>query len=504
MDPYPNFYSLSTQINYQLNKFLHSKFMITLLIILGKDFGEDYLQADIKIQDKTTEILETWIDEFRSKDGFFVFWFYYWPTVMCVSYKTVEKILGNKIFLDRGEIARMFFGDFQGIICITGAKWKSRRNLMAPSYTSSVIESFASTILEFSQKLIDDVENAKGSEIKIVDLIDNRLMDIVLETSMGLKDQLDVQGRQNMVTAINGFVGTQCDKYVKVYLQNEFICKIYYFLNGIIDQRKNVRRYCIDIIKTRINQLSDVYHERLVDGQKEKQAFLDMMVISLLQRTDGNPEEFEINDLMMDVMNVIGAGYDTTASSIKFFLHILAHHPDIQDKLYQELIDFDENNEMVTIAQLNELKFLDQCIKETMRIYPPVAMMSRRASNDVKLGNYIVPKDSEILTSIYAIHRDPNVWEDPLEFKPSRFEPDNLANIPNGAYIPFGDGPRRCIGERLAMFELKLILINIVKNFKIASDDPKKLQLTLYFLTKPDKPLSLKFVSRSKKTEAFR
>lgn len=407
--------------------------------------------------------------------------------------------MGNKMFLDRGEISKILCGDFQGILCITDAKWKARRNLMAPSYTSSVIESFAPTIIEFSRKLIEDVNTSKDLNVKIVDLIDIRLMDIVLETSMGLKGQIDAKGRQNMVTAINGFLETQCDKYVKVHLRNEFICKIYYFFNGIVDQRQNIRESCLEIIKTRITQLSDVSQEQLFDGQKQKQAFLDMMVISLLQRTDGKPEEFEINDLMMDVMNVIAAGYDTTASSIKFFLHILAHHPDVQDKLYQELIDFDENNEMITLAQLNELKFLDQCIKETMRIYPPGAMMSRKASEDVKVGNYIIPKGSEIMTSIYAIHRDPDVWEDPLEFRPSRFEPDNLASIPNGAYLPFGDGPRRCIGERLAMFELKLILISIVKNFIIASDDPEKLELTLYFLTKPVKPFGLRLIARSEK-----
>jgi len=177
----------------------------------------------------------------------------------------------------------------------------------------------------------------------------------------------------------------------------------------------------------------------------------------------------------------------------------MAHNPDTQQKLYEELSDFDESNENITIAQINELTYLDQCVRENLRIHPPGATIVRMVDEDVPIGDLVLPQGALTVTFIHAIHHDKRIYPNPDKFDPSRFEPENFAKIPPGAYIPFGDGPRRCIAERLALLESKLIFSNLVKKFKIEPVNSEKVELKIDLLTCPKKPLEFRFIPREKK-----
>ncbi|XP_074596472.1 cytochrome P450 4c3-like [Brevipalpus obovatus] len=174
----------------------------------------------------------------------------------------------------------------------------------------------------------------------------------------------------------------------------------------------------------------------------------------------------------------------------------MANNPDIQQKLHEHLSDFDEKNKNMTLEQLNELTFLDQCIKENLRISPPVANIVRIVGQDTLLDGHLVPKNLLSLTFVHAIHHDEEIYPDPEVFDPSRFEPENFAKIPPGAFIAFGDGPRHCIGDRLAILESKIIFSNIIKKFRVELVDEQELRLKIDLLTKPEIPLKFRIIPR--------
>lgn len=128
---------------------------------------------------------------------------------------------------------------------------------------------------------------------------------------------------------------------------------------------------------------------------------------------------------------------------------LLANNPDCQEQIYDEINSvFSDPNEEPTIQKLNELRFLDRCIKESLRLYPSVAFISRSSEEDfVSSQNVTIPKGSVICIHIYDLHRNPDIYPEPEKFIPDRFLPENVQNRHPFAYIPFSAGPRNCIGK---------------------------------------------------------
>ena len=129
--------------------------------------------------------------------------------------------------------------------------------------------------------------------------------------------------------------------------------------------------------------------------------------------------------------------------------------------------------------------FTYQVIKETMRLYPPAGGMIRQPLHDIELGGYRIPKGSNLAISTYAMQRDPELLPDPLRFDPERFSPENEGKIPKYAYLPFGGGPRICIGNSFAMMEARLALITILQKWDLSVAPGQKVRAEQLFTTRP-------------------
>ncbi|CAG2181356.1 unnamed protein product, partial [Oppiella nova] len=161
------------------------------------------------------------------------------------------------------------------------------------------------------------------------------------------------------------------------------------------------------------------------------------------------------------------AGYETTATTLSFCSYELALNPELQDRLYEETKGvFNEKGE-IDYEVLSRLPFLDALVSETLRSYPPLPRLEREAMEDIKLGDTGVKIEKGVIAEIpvYAIHHDPEHYPNPFTFNPDRFMPENRENIKPYTYIPFGSGPRNCIGMRFALLEAKLALAKISQQF---------------------------------------
>jgi len=159
------------------------------------------------------------------------------------------------------------------------------------------------------------------------------------------------------------------------------------------------------------------------------------------------------------------AGYETSSATLGHFIHSLALNPLIQEKLVEEVDQYLKSDEPI-IDTINKMPYLNACLEETLRLYPPGTRIERKAVHNFHLENIFIPKDSFVTISTYSIHRDPNNFENPNQFIPERFLSENSHKLKSGTYLPFADGPRNCVGMKFAQMEIKLCIFKLLSKFQ--------------------------------------
>jgi cytochrome P450 len=173
------------------------------------------------------------------------------------------------------------------------------------------------------------------------------------------------------------------------------------------------------------------------------------------------------DDICNEMLVFLLAGHDTTATALTYALWAIGRHQDIQDKMAAEVAAIGDR--ALTPDDLPQLGYTVQVLHEALRLCPPAAMLGREALQDIEVDGYRVKAGTLVVYSIYAVQRDPSLWEDPLAFNPDRFSPEQAKSRDRWQYIPFGGGPRSCIGDHFAMLEATLALATIVRRTEIRS-----------------------------------
>jgi cytochrome P450 len=194
------------------------------------------------------------------------------------------------------------------------------------------------------------------------------------------------------------------------------------------------------------------------------------LVHALIAATDpdtGRPLSDE--DISSELLIFMLSGHDTTATMLTYALWELGHHPDMQDRVAAEVAEIGDGE--LTPADVPRLEYTAQVINESLRLCPPAAGVGRLALQDIAVDGYRVEAGTIVAIGINALHRDPALWERPLDFDPDRFSPENSANRDRWQFVPFAAGPRSCIGEHFAMLVTTLALATIVRSTRIRSTD---------------------------------
>ncbi|GFO15527.1 cytochrome p450 [Plakobranchus ocellatus] len=174
------------------------------------------------------------------------------------------------------------------------------------------------------------------------------------------------------------------------------------------------------------------------------------------------------------------AGYETTSSTLQFLFYELSRNQDVQDRLVSEIESVLKEDEEPDYDACKRFKYMEAVINETLRIYPPVHLLTRRAVVDTTLAGRPVPAGTAILFPTANIGRDPEFFPEPDIFKPERFFDEPRNTIDPVTFLPFGYGPRQCIGLRLAMMEMKIALVHILRKVRVIGATPKTLELEDY------------------------
>jgi cytochrome P450 len=166
------------------------------------------------------------------------------------------------------------------------------------------------------------------------------------------------------------------------------------------------------------------------------------------------------------LLTMLIAGHDTSTALLAWALYLLTIHPDVFQRVQAE-IDRVLDSRAPTFSSANQLCLLDQVIKETLRLYPPIHLGSRIAASEIEFQDYVFPAGTRLLYSIYLTHRHKAYWPEPQRFDPGRFAPEHARQRAPYSFLPFGGGPRNCIGMAFAQVESKVVLARILQNFDL-------------------------------------
>lgn len=212
-------------------------------------------------------------------------------------------------------------------------------------------------------------------------------------------------------------------------------------------------------------KLDEIVYGLINDRRASGAEHDDLLSILLLaQDEDGHPQmtDQQVRD---EVMNFLIAGHETTANALSWTWYLLSQHPDVEIQLHQEL-DRVLAGRSPTLADMAALPFTENVIRESLRLYPPLWMIWRRAINDYELNGYVAPAGSIIIISQHVTHRDARHFSEPLRFNPNRWTEEFKERLPKYAFFPFGGGPRQCIGDRFGFMEAILTLAIVAQEWQ--------------------------------------
>jgi len=223
-----------------------------------------------------------------------------------------------------------------------------------------------------------------------------------------------------------------------------------------------LRRF--DVARARLDAIIYRLIEERRRGGVDRGDLLSMLLLA--QDTEGDGGTMNDEQLRDELMTIFLAGHETTANALTWTWYLLSQNPKAEARLHEE-IDAVLNGPLPTFEDVEQLKYTEMVLAESMRLYPPAWALGRMAMEEFEIAGYMVPKKSLVLMSQYVMHRDPRYFNEPLRFDPERWTAEARESRPQFSYFPFGGGPRRCIGEGFARMEGILLLATLARQWRM-------------------------------------
>lgn len=220
----------------------------------------------------------------------------------------------------------------------------------------------------------------------------------------------------------------------------------------------------------------------------------DSLLATLAALRDDPDSAFDQSEVLDQIVGMLFAGHETTALAMTYALHQISSHPDVAAQFHTKIDDVIDGPP--SLADLQELEYLEQVIDETLRLYPPVHAIPRVTTEPVEIDRYTIPSNAQVLLSVWSIHRDSRFYDDPLTFDPDRWK-QTTPREQEHAFVPFGAGPRICIGRHFARLEMKAVLTAIGRQYQL--DAEGSIEVAPQMTTQPDGPMIVRILSDGKR-----
>jgi cytochrome P450 len=378
-------------------------------------------------------------------------------------------------------ILSKFLGN--GLLTSEGDFHKKQRKLAQPVFHRQRIQSYAETMVAYTNQVVGNWRD--GESRQICDEMMSLTMFIVAKTLFDA-DMDDMAGEVETIgQAIEDLQAISNAEYRTFIILPEWVPT----RNNRLRKKGRAVMYGI------IDRLIAERRATAVNGRIADTGDLLSMLL-LAQDEDGRT--MTDNQVRDELVTLFAAGHETTSNALAWSWYLLSQHPDVEARLHRE-VDEVLNGRLPTLQDLPQLPYTEMVLKESMRLYPPAwTLNTRQAVEDTAVGDYLIPKDRLIFVSPYVMHRRPEFFPDPERFDPERFTPGNEKELPRYAYVPFGAGPRVCIGNSFAMMEAHLILATIAQRFRLELDPAQEIELNPLITLSPKYGLKMRVIKREK------
>ncbi|KAK9744610.1 Cytochrome P450 [Popillia japonica] len=383
-----------------------------------------------------------------------------------------------------------------GVFLSEGAKWFYQRKLLTPMFHFKILEGFVKIFGEKASILNDTMQpKADGQFFQLLPYLHVSTLSVICETTMGVPLNKLTDNPLAYVKSIHDITELAMWRFwrpwipdVLFYLlpQGRYYKKLLKELHGFSDKVVANRKAIMEGKQTRMTLPGDL------NGQ-EHISFMDL----LIDETE-NRHTMSDADLKALVDTFLLAGYETTGNTLGWTLFLLGNHPEFQEKAFEEARRVLKGKKApTTIAEVNELRYIECVVKESLRLYPILPFITRRTTEEFEIDGYKIPTGTQAIAHILGVQTDPEYYPEPMKFDPDRFTPENSKGRHPFAYIPFSAGPRNCLGIRFALVELKTVVATIVSRYKITSmESAEKLRVFAHVFIRPQEGLQVKLESR--------
>lgn len=393
------------------------------------------------------------------------------PSLLIADLDLVKIVLTKEFahFHDRGLYCNESFDPLSGhIFLLSGQKWKNLRAKLTPTFTSGKLKGMFGILKGKGDHLCEILEGHNGEVVEVKDMMARYATDVIFTIAFGVnpnsldnpKSEFRYYGKKifeiSPVKTALAFFGPSIMDFFKIPLidrdSSKFFIKVF---TETFDYRikNNVRRKdFLDYLLQLVN------YGRLEEDDGEKSKIEDSL--------DG---KITFLEAAAQAFVFYLGGFETSSATISHCLYELSVHQEIQEKLREEIKLALKKHGELNYDSLNSMPYLHQCVSETMRLYPALAILNRVCTRDIDLPttNLHVKKGVDVVIPVLGIHLDPEIYPDPLKFDPERFTPENIATRHSYAYLPFGEGPRICIGMRMGLAQTKVALASVLNKFRV-------------------------------------
>ena len=359
-------------------------------------------------------------------------------------------LLDDADSFEKGEIARRTLGPGLGdsILIADGSRWRWQRRAVAALFRPERIREFLPEMIAVAERTRDRWQAIPpGAEIDVAHEMMRTTFDVILRTMLPGRGNIDTELMERSVTS-----GLESISWIVALALVRAPSWVPY--PGIFRTRRDRKR------------LHSIL-ESLILEARQTPGKGDDLLSHLMNATDPETgKSMNTIDVRNNLMTFITAGHETTALALTWTLYLLSLNPEIEERVRGEIAAVTGGGP-VRPRHIDELVYTNQVIQESMRLYPPAALIARAARRDIVLDDEQIRAGSTVYVPVYAVHRHEKLWSEPDRFDPSRFEPEAAKAIDRFCYLPFGAGPRTCIGQNFAQMEAVAVMASLLRSFRL-------------------------------------
>lgn len=347
-----------------------------------------------------------------------------------------------------------------GLFLENGSQWKRSRTMLTPAFSSGKLKQMYSTMSNGVDRLMENLEKDNKGEksVDIYDLFQCLTLDIIGRCAFGLQTNAQTDINDPFLTNIRTLFRTLSKNFIlPVVMAFPFIQNFIFALKNVVILfgmnpvvwLRNQMKEVINIRKNlgSGNQAVDLVHQMLFSDKKAGEPMTEREIVA-------------------QSITFLLAGYETTSAVLSFLTHLLAHNQNVQKRLSEE-IEEKIGKDDITYDAMIDIPYFNMVFDEVCRLYPTASLIvTRKAAVDCVYGKVKIPAGMNVQVDVWGLHHDSDLWEDPQTFDPERFSTTNKSNIKSYSFLPFGAGPRNCIGARFAMLETKLAIMRVLQKYR--------------------------------------